>query len=175
MLIDAVRRAAAKLGRPIRLTMMGDGPARGEWEARARSLNVPCTFTGWIRGDDRWKALRTASVVALPSVWPEPFGLVGLEAGALGVPAIAFGSGGITEWLRPSVNGVVVPSPPSSEWFGDALASLLGDRSRLATLRIGAHRVAKEMSLTAHVDRLDAILRGVELVTPAVVTSSVAS
>src|SRR6185503_19446713 len=72
LLIRAVQRATARLNQPIRLTMMGDGPARADWEAAARRGDVQCTFTGWIRGDDRWKAVRTASVVAIPSVWPEP-------------------------------------------------------------------------------------------------------
>jgi len=158
LLIDAVRRAVALLERPIRLTMMGDGPQRAEWEALARRLGVPCTFTGWVSGDDRWTVVRNASVVAVPSVWPEPFGLVGLEAGALGVPAIAVDVGGITEWLRPGINGVVVPHPASARSFGDALASLLRDRTSLAALRAGAHHVAQDMSLAAHVDRLEVVL-----------------
>lgn len=159
LLIRSVRRASAVLGRPVRLTMAGDGPQRPEWEALARAQGVPCAFTGWLSGEDRWILLRSASVVALPSLWPEPFGLVGLEAGALGVPAIAVDAGGVTEWLRPGVNGVSVPQPASARSFGDALASLLRDRETLAALRAGARRVAQEMTLAAHVDRLEAILR----------------
>ncbi len=162
LLIRAVRRASDVLGRPIRLTMMGDGPQRGEWEALVRRLDVAGSFTGWLSGDDRWARLRAASLVALPSVWPEPFGLVGLEAGALGVPAIAADAGGITEWLRPGVNGVVVPQPVSARSFGDALASLLVDRELLAALRAGARGVAAEMTLEKHIDRLEVVLRSAE-------------
>jgi glycosyltransferase involved in cell wall biosynthesis len=159
LLIRSVGRARTVLKRPIRLTMAGDGPQRETWEALALRMNVPAAFTGWLSGDDRWTLLRSASLVALPSLWPEPFGLVGLEAGALGVPAIAVEAGGVTEWLRPGVNGVCVAQPASSRSFGDALASLLGDRDRLASLRAGAHRIAQEMTLGAHVDRLETILR----------------
>jgi glycosyltransferase involved in cell wall biosynthesis len=161
LLIGAVRHAAERLGRAVQLTMMGDGPQRQEWEALASRLNVAATFTGWVNGGDRWKMLRRASAVALPSLWPEPFGLVGLEAGALGVPAIAVDAGGVKQWLHPGINGVLVPSPATDRTFGDALAELLADRGALATLRAGAHRVASEMTLATHVDRLESIFQAV--------------
>jgi glycosyltransferase involved in cell wall biosynthesis len=157
LLIRAVHHATARLGRAIRLTMVGDGPRRGEWEALASSLAVPCVFTGWKSGAERWPIVRGASVVAIPSVWPEPFGLVGLEAGALGVPAVAVAVGGIGEWLRDGQNGVAVAAPATPRSLGDALAAVLGDRDRLAALRVGAHQVAREMTLANHIDRLEAI------------------
>ena len=158
LLIRAVRRAAACMDRPIQLTMAGDGPQRQEWQALASRLAVPCTFTGWVNAAGRQTLLRSASVVALPSLWPEPFGLVGLEAGALGVPAIAVDAGGIRQWLREGVNGVTVRAPASGRSFGDAIASFLGNRDALAMFRDGAYRVAREMTLAAHVDRLEPIL-----------------
>ena len=159
LLIRAVDRARTRLRRPIRLTMIGDGPQRQEWEALAGRLRVPCVFTGWMSGVDRWTLLRTASLVALPSLWPEPFGLVGLDAGALGVPAVAMDVGGIGQWLTDGVNGVAVPPPASDVRFGDAIGLLLADPARLSALRAGAYRIASEMTLTAHVDRLEPILR----------------
>ena len=126
--------------------------------ARGTGCRCRATFTGWLAGDgeDRLDVAR-ASVPALPSVWPEPFGLVGLEAAALGVPAIAFDVGGISEWLRHDVNGVAVPGPPSAESLGEALAGVLGDERRLAALRAGARRLAGEMPLATHLDRLEEI------------------
>lgn len=161
LLLAAVRHAAGRLNRGVALLMVGDGPQRDKWEALARRLDVPCTFTGWIDDDRRWQLLRGSSVVALPSTWPEPFGLVGLEAGALGVPAIASDVGGVREWLRDGVNGVIVPAPLSAQSFGDALAALLADPARQALLRRGAQRVAAEMSVGSHVDRLEALFRAV--------------
>jgi glycosyltransferase involved in cell wall biosynthesis len=158
ILIRAVRHATSRLGRAIRLTMIGDGPMRHEWEALARSLGVACEFTGWLSGDGRWFFVRDASVIALPSLWPEPFGLVGLEAGVLGVPAVAMAIGGISQWLTDGVNGIAVPLPATAERFGEALAAVLGDPDRLLALRAGAHRVAHGKTVGAHVDRLEAVL-----------------
>jgi glycosyltransferase involved in cell wall biosynthesis len=139
------------------LTLVGDGPQRAEWEALASALGVTCRFPGWLEGEPRDAVLRSATIAAVPSVWPEPFGLAGLDAGAFGVPAIAFDVGGITEWLTHDVNGILVPPPVSPTRFGDALADALADPARLERLRDGALGAARELSLERHVDRLEAI------------------
>jgi FkbM family methyltransferase len=161
LLIAAIDIAQRRLGRPIHLVMAGDGPRREEWQSLAARSNVRTTFPGWLAGDARIEWLSRASVAALPSTWPEPFGLVGLEAAALGVPTIAFDVGGISEWLRHDVNGVAVPGRPSAEAFGGALSDLLGNAPRLAALRAGARRLAGEMPLGAHLERLDAVFDAV--------------
>jgi glycosyltransferase involved in cell wall biosynthesis len=162
LLIRAVHDAAQRLGAPVPLLMMGDGPQRMEWESLAARLEVPCTFSGWVSGRRRWELLRRCSVAALPSIWPEPFGLVGLEAGAVGVPTIAADVGGVREWLRDGTNGILVPAPASPASFGAALARLLSDPTAQRRLRAGATRMASEMTVARHVDRLEPVLRAVD-------------
>ncbi|HYM23049.1 MAG TPA: glycosyltransferase family 4 protein [Vicinamibacterales bacterium] len=159
LLLRAVADASARLGRPVRAVMIGDGPQLEPWRRLAGTLGVDATFTGWLKGADRWNLVRTTTLLALPSTWPEPFGLVGLEAAALGVPAIAFDVGGVRQWLRPEQSGVVVSGPPRADTFAGALASVLGDPSRLDSLRRGAIAVAREMTLDAHLDRLETIFQ----------------
>jgi glycosyltransferase involved in cell wall biosynthesis len=161
LLVRAVADATLRLGRAVRLTMVGDGPQRREWEALAVSLGVRAAFPGWLGGDERWPLVATASILAIPSVWPEPFGLVGLEAGALGVAAIAFETGGIDEWLTDGRNGVLVNPPASPAAFGAALASVLADRPRLTELRARALARAADMTVDAHLDRLQAVFDSV--------------
>ena len=48
----------------------------------------------------------------VPSIWPEPFGQVGPEAGLYGVPAAAFAVGGTPSWLTDGVNGRLAPGDP---------------------------------------------------------------
>jgi glycosyltransferase involved in cell wall biosynthesis len=159
VLIRAAAEASRRAGRPVPLTMSGDGPQRPEWEALARALGVDATFPGWVDAAARLRLLDGASVLAVPSVWPEPFGLVGLEAGSRGVPAVAFDVGGIGEWLTDGVNGRLVPGdPPRVDALADALAWAAANPEALAALRPGALAAARRMSVEAHVEALERVL-----------------
>jgi glycosyltransferase involved in cell wall biosynthesis len=92
-------------------------------------------------------------------VWPEPFGLTGLEAASMGVPAVAFDVGGIREWLTDGDNGLLAPgSPPDASALADAITRAILDPSVLARLSSGARRRAAELTLDRHLDRLEPIL-----------------
>jgi glycosyltransferase involved in cell wall biosynthesis len=159
LLIRAVSKAEKELGSDINLLMVGDGPQRAAWEALAKSLKLSATFTGWLRGEKQREALRKASLLAVPSVWPEPFGLVGLEAAQAGVPAVAFDVGGISDWLRDGINGYLVRSfPPSAQALAQGLVKCLGHPEKLRELSARAREVAAEMSAARHLDRLEKIL-----------------
>jgi glycosyltransferase involved in cell wall biosynthesis len=167
-LIRAVAAASARLPSPIHLTMVGDGPPRAAWERLAKDLAVDCVFTGWQPGPARFDALPHADLLAVPSMWPEPFGLVGLEAAAFGVPAIAFDVGGISEWLRAGVNGILVPAnPPRASALADALVDAFSRRHELTAMRPRALATAAEMSLSRHLDRLEGIFAQVAAPAPA--------
>jgi glycosyltransferase involved in cell wall biosynthesis len=158
LLVDAVAQASKRLGRPIRLLLIGDGPQRAAWEQRASERRVPCTAVGWLNGEERWTVLRQATLLALPSSWPEPFGLVGLEAAALGIPAVAFDVGGVREWLRPGINGYLAPGDrPRASGLADAIVTALSDGDEVKAMGLRAIGVARQMSLDRHLDRLDAI------------------
>jgi glycosyltransferase involved in cell wall biosynthesis len=159
LLVRAVATASARTGRSIRLLMVGDGPQRPQWQRLAERLNVASTFMPWQHGDDRWQWLRTVHLLAVPSTWPEPFGLVGLEAGRLGVPAVAFDVGGIREWLHEGVNGYLVPGdPPRAAALADALVRACRHPEELVAFRAGALRLSREATVAHHLDRLDVLL-----------------
>jgi glycosyltransferase involved in cell wall biosynthesis len=83
---------------------------------------VRVSFEGWIDRPTRAKLLATSDVLVFPSLWPEPYGLSGLEALAAGVPVAAFGSGAIREWLRDGIDGAVAPAdPPTSAGLAAAI------------------------------------------------------
>jgi len=158
VLVRAMPEIASNLGRPIRLVMAGDGPQRAGWHQLATRLRVSVEFPGWLDADKRMNTLAQSSVLAVPSIWPEPFGLVGLEAAARGVPAVAFDTGGIRQWLQHDVSGVLVPPAAGATGLATALTSVLGDRERRARLSSGAQVVAREMSLDSHVAGLERVL-----------------
>ncbi len=165
VLIRAVAHARRLLGTSVRVLFAGSGPAESSWRALARELDVPATFHGWVEGPGRIAILRSASLLAVPSLWPEPFGLVGLEAAAHGVPAVAFDTGGIGEWLHDDVNGRLV-EPGSATGLGRAIADVLTGSNELARLGEGALRVASKLTLAAHVDAIEQVIAGALVPSP---------
>lgn len=158
VLIRAVARARAA-GVPVRIDFAGTGPSAGAWQALASALGVPAVFHGWVSGDARIGLLRRATVLAVPSLWPEPFGLVGLEAAAHGVPSVAFDVGGIGDWLKDDVNGRLVREAGSAAALGRALADLLRDDIQVARLGRGALESAAALAPAAHLDVIERLLR----------------
>jgi glycosyltransferase involved in cell wall biosynthesis len=77
--------------------------------------------------------LRTGSLFVLPSL-QEGFGIAVAEALACGVPAVVTPSGGPEALVRNSGSGVVLTSFAVEELV-EAMAALLGDQARLATMR----------------------------------------
>ena len=86
--VDAWKEAG--LGLP--LVFAGTGPLRAGLEAEGFEVR------GWLDRGALSSLFRRASVLVLPSLWQEPFGIVGLEALAFGVPVAAWDSGGVGEW-----------------------------------------------------------------------------
>jgi glycosyltransferase involved in cell wall biosynthesis len=139
----------------VTLTIAGDGPERIALEAQVVKLGLESRvrFVGWIQSDERDDLLARSRVFAMPALWDEPFGIVGVEALAAGVPVVATDVGGIPSWLDDQETGLLVPRGDRVA-FADALRRLLSDgelRSRMGTL---ARTAANRFSLVAHVDAL---------------------
>jgi glycosyltransferase involved in cell wall biosynthesis len=159
VLVRALRRAQQRLGRPLALVVAGDGPERPRIQALAGRLGVRAEFAGWIDAARRTELMRGADVLAVPSLWPEPFGLVGIEAGCVGLPAVAFPVGGITDWLVPGESGELAAGDrPTVAGLADALVRALRDPAHRARLGEGAWRKAREFTLDGHVARLESLL-----------------
>jgi len=158
LLIDAIG-SLSRRGERLELHFAGDGPVKAEVEARARRAGIAATFHGWLPQEQTTTLLREGGVLALPSTWPEPFGLVGLEATAQGIPVVAFDVGGIREWLVPGVNGEIAPAePPTAEGLAAALERAL-DPGRWSSLSAGAFATAARFAPAAHLEAIEETLR----------------
>lgn len=134
----------------------GDGASayRDQVLTAAGHAGVEVEVVDWCHGAKLENAYRHASIVAVPSMWPEPFGLVGIEAMMAGKPVVAFDSGGISEWLEHGVTGFLVPSGDTRA-FGAAIDRLSADRELRA--RFGRHarrRALERFSAERRVPRL---------------------
>jgi glycosyltransferase involved in cell wall biosynthesis len=167
VLLDALPRVLSSLRVPLHVTFAGDGPARQAWEEQAarlqereRSLRVE--FTGWVDGARIDELLGACDLLVLPSLWPEPFGLVGPEAGLRGVPVAAFGVGGIPDWLVDGGNGRIAHGdPPTAEGLAGAIVGCLEDPSTHAAMRREATRLAQRFNMRNHLAALLDVFDGV--------------
>ena len=164
LLIDAIALAAVKLNRRLTLTLAGDGRERAALENQIRNLpahspSVDVTFIGWLDRAELCALIDRSDLLAVPSLWPEPFGLVGVEAGLRGLPAVAFDTGGVSAWLQDGVSGMLVRDrPPTALALASALADCLNDQANHAHLRQGARKSALRFSPQAHLEKLIAVL-----------------
>jgi glycosyltransferase involved in cell wall biosynthesis len=163
ILLRAIDHAARVIGRPLTAVFAGEGPELERLQRLARKLGhdgaFSVDFPGWVREPVRAALFARASLIAIPSIWPEPFGLVGLEAAQFGVPAVAFGVGGIGEWLTDGVNGRLADVRGGAPALGAAIAAVLGDASTRASLASGAQSAAARFTADAHITRLERVLR----------------
>lgn len=158
-LLTATCGAARKLGRPLTLTIAGDGPERGKLQDAARRLGAAVEFAGWVDTEKKSHLIRQSDLVAVPSLWPEPFGLVGIEAGCFGVPAVGFAVGGIPDWLTAGQSGELAPGdPPTVEGLTEAIVRALADPGHYQKLCMGAWEMAKQFSIDRHIQQLERIL-----------------
>jgi glycosyltransferase involved in cell wall biosynthesis len=112
------------------------------------------SFRGWLDTDKLARELAEASIVAIPSLWPEPFGLVGIEAFAAGRPVIASSTGGVRDWLEDGRSGVCVP-PGDVSALARALAELLADPAKQRRMgAAGKRTVSERFSVERHVSAL---------------------
>ncbi|WP_371497934.1 glycosyltransferase family 4 protein [Kitasatospora sp. NBC_00374] len=154
VLLDAFRRLLTD--RPqARLSVVGDGSDRARLEASAADLVADgrVTFHGWLPAEDVADRLREASVVALPSLWPENFPTVALEALQLGRPLVASRVGGLPELVGPD-NGALV-EPGDAAGLATALGALLGDRELLQRLGDGSAARADRYGVERFLDALE--------------------
>ena len=155
--VDVLLRAASDVDGEF--VICGDGTRLEPMRRLARRLKLEqrVRFTGWLDAEDLAQELADASVVVMPSLWPEPFGLVGIEALAAGRPVVASSTGGIPDWLEDGVSGLcVAPGDPGA--LARALNELLADPQRQQAMgQAGKESVAARFSERSH---LQALLHG---------------
>ncbi len=160
ILLKALPQVAQQLQRPVLMTFAGDGPERSRWKRRAMRLeasncHLKVEFPGWLDGTSLRDALTLADLLVVPSLWPEPFGRVGPEAGLRSVPVVAFDVGGISEWLIDGVNGRLASGhPPAAAGLARAIVECVSDPMVHARLRHGALEVARRFNVANHVGQL---------------------
>jgi len=142
----------------IRVLIVGDGPLRAPLEERARQLGVSAavTFAGY--QEDVASAYGAMDVFVLPSR-DEGYGIVFLEAMAMGVPVVGTRVIGSTEAVEDGVTGLLVPYADAPA-LARAVLRILGDPDLARCLRgTAGERVRRCFGWEQSVARIEALYR----------------
>ncbi len=108
--LDRAIRIASRCGLPLKIAAKVDPMDRDYYETEIQPLlSLPgIEYIGEISDREKSDFLSGAVGLLLPIDWPEPFGLVMIEAMACGTPVIAFNAGSVPEVVEPGVTGFIV-------------------------------------------------------------------
>lgn len=149
---------------PLRLAIVGSAYAGQEhYEAQLRDAVAASGCAARITllpfRDDVEAVWTAADVVVVPSIEPEPFGRVAVEAMGFVRPVIAAAHGGLIEIVQDGVTGLLVP-PRNATALAAAMARLAADEAlRHAMGHAGRERQRAVFSLQGYVDRVAAVLQ----------------
>jgi glycosyltransferase involved in cell wall biosynthesis len=161
---DVLLRAFAKVVQQIpeaRLILCGQGPERAHIEKLTAELGLAqsVSITGFRPHEEIERIFRESWVVAIPSIWEEPFGQVTLEAMSNSVAVVASRLGGLEEIVRNGQTGFLVQRGDPNA-FAAALLKILGDRELAERMgRAGRELALAEFSETKMVDRFEQFYR----------------
>ena len=142
----------------VRLEIVGSGSQLGNLveKVKRKGLSHRISFLGHVEDSDRFTVVKSWNMAVIPSSY-EPFGIVALELGQLGIPIITSQVGGLSDIISSPEFGY-----PINEISGDAIARemelIVGDQDQAATradrLR---QRVATQFTWERVVDLTDLV------------------
>jgi len=141
--VDRAIRIATKCGIPLKIAAKVDRADKDYYDELIRPLieqNPLVDYIGEIGDAEKSEFLSGAIGLLVPIDWPEPFGLVMIEAMACGTPVIAFNRGSVPEIIEHGVTGLIV------EDEAEAVAAIrqVADLSRAEVRRCFEHRFSAE-------------------------------
>lgn len=145
--------------RPWRLSVIGDGPARGEVEAALAPVADRVDWRGAAREEQIPALLAEADLCVWPAV-NEAYGVALLEAQAAALPVVAGCSGGVGDVVADGESGLLMPVGDGAA-FASAVGTLLDDAARRRAMGAAARRrILAEHDIGPASSRLDHIVRG---------------
>ena len=158
--VDLLLQALHKVAPPWHATVVGEGNHLEACQRLAQQLGIAerVRFAGWIPHGELRPLYEGAAVAVVPSRWPEPFGMVGIEAMARGRPVVGFAVGGICDWLEDGVTGLLV-GEADTDGLASAIERLLRDEPlRIRFGEAAARRVQERYQPQAYLQQLCRIL-----------------
>jgi glycosyltransferase involved in cell wall biosynthesis len=152
--VDLLVKAMARVDKPIRLVVAGDGTQRANVERAAHQAGTAerVEFLGTV-DDERLLALYRDALAVLYPPYDEDFGYVTLEAFLARKPVVtATDSGGPNEFVVDGVNGFV--RTPEPDAFAEAVNALATDRRRAASMGDAGYDRARTITWDGVIEKL---------------------
>jgi glycosyltransferase involved in cell wall biosynthesis len=168
--VDRAIKIAMRCGIPLKIAAKVDRADQDYYDELIRPLifgNSLVDYIGEIADHEKSDFLSGALALLVPIDWPEPFGLVMIEAMACGTPVIAYNRGSVPEIIEDGLTGFIVEDETSAV----ACVRRLGQLSRPAIrkrfeTRFTARRMALDY-LTAYRGLMDVTEPRIKLVSSA--------
>jgi glycosyltransferase involved in cell wall biosynthesis len=124
--VDIAIRVAEHCGVPLKIAAKIDRADRDYYDEQIRPLmsSPYVDYIGEINDHEKSAFLSGALALFVPIDWPEPFGLVMIEAMACGTPVIAFNRGSVPEVVEDGVTGFIVEDEAGAIGAVDRLSHL---------------------------------------------------
>lgn len=152
--LDYLIRAAQYIKAPFKLLVAGEGREIDNCKRLCHKVGLAdkVRFVDWEFESSKY--YREASVVVVPSLSPEPFGIVGIEAMSYAKPVVAFNVGGIPDWLEDKQTGFLV-TPYNIKEMASKIELLLQDKTLATRLgQQGRQVVEAKFNKDIHLNRL---------------------
>ena len=165
--IDRAIRIAQHCGMPLKVAAKVDRADQEYFDEKIHPMmrSGGVEFIGEISDKDKSEFLSGATVLLVPIDWPEPFGLVMIEAMACGTPVIAFNRGSVPEVIDDGVTGFVVEDENGAIGAVDRLGHLSREKIRKRfEERFTARRMAQDY-LAVYRSLMDSVMPHLRLVT----------
>lgn len=143
----------------VYLDIIGDGPYRSQLESLATryKLNHKIKFHKWQSKTYINDALSACTLLIFPSIYPEAFGISGIEAMMHGKPVVGFDVGGVSTWLKDGITGFLV-KPGDIEMMRERTSQLLSDTTLYKRMSTEARKHALDNYVpNVHLERLTAL------------------
>ncbi len=155
--VDRAIEIAVACGVPLRIAAKVDAVDRAYFESQIKPLlgHPLVQFIGEIEEGQKGAFLGQARALLFPIDWPEPFGMVMIEAFACGTPVVAYAGGSVNEVMEHGVTGFVV----SDQAEAVAAARNIGNIDRQRCRRVFEQRYTARTMADRYVDVYQALAK----------------
>lgn len=159
-MLDAVEPLLKKFD-DVQLDIIGNGLQMEEIKSSIaeKKLEGKIVLHGWVPREEIDRFLASCYLIIFPSVYPESFGIVGIEGMMNAKPVVGFDVGGVSTWLKNKETGYLLPAG-NSELMRQAIEELLTNETVYKKMSGNARTVAlTQFTPKVHIEKLVSIFQ----------------